>query len=326
MMELPPRLRRAVEQALGGIALSDLAVAAASLSQRYRDERREGAFYVASEKDALAYLAARFPATYAAARASFAAIAEMRPDFAPKTALDVGAGPGTALLAAAEAWPDLAEALLVEASPIFAALGQRLANAAQGSPVTWRATWRIADIAAQDIDSAPRDLVCLAYALNELAAEFRQAVLARLWAMTADILVIVEPGTPAGWQRILDARRQLIEHGAYVIAPCPHADPCPLQSPDWCHFAQRVARSRLHRQAKNAESSWEDEKFSYVAVARTPVSRAAARVIARPRKAGGHVTLKLCRPDGSAGQTLYSRRDGAAFKRAWRSDWGSSFR
>lgn len=318
-------MRRAVEQALGGIALSDLAVAAARLSQRYRDERREGPFYVGSELDALAYLAARFPATYAAAHASFAAIAEVRPDFAPTTALDAGAGPGTALLAATEAWPDLAEALLVEASPIFAALGQRLVNDAQDSPVTWRATWRIADIAAEDIDSAPRDLVCLAYALNELDPARRHAVLERLWALTADILVIVEPGTSAGWRRILDARRQLIEQGAHVIAPCPHAYPCPLQSPDWCHFAQRVGRSRLHRQVKTAESSWEDEKFSYLAVARTPVSRTAARVIARPRKAGGHVTLKLCRPDGSAGQTLFSRRDGAAFKRAWRRDWGSLF-
>jgi ribosomal protein RSM22 (predicted rRNA methylase) len=325
MMELPPRLRRAIEQALSGMAVSDLAAAAANLSRRYRDERREERFYVANEKDALAYLAVRLPATYAAIRASFAAIADARPDFAPATALDAGAGPGTALLAAADAWPDLADALLVEASRIFSALGKRLVDEVQRPQVTWHATWHIADIAAQGIDSTPRDLVCLAYVLNELAPEIRQAVVERLWALTADILVIVEPGTPAGWQRILEARRHLIAHGAHVIAPCPHADPCPLQSPDWCHFAQRVARSRLHRQAKRAEISWEDEKFSYIAVSRSPLSRADARVIARPRKAGGHVTLKLCRPDGSAGQTLFSRRDGALFKRAWRSDWGSSF-
>jgi ribosomal protein RSM22 (predicted rRNA methylase) len=49
-----------------------------------------------------------------------------------------------------------------------------------------------------------------------------------------------------------------------------------------------------------------------------------ARVIARPRKASGRVTLKLCRPDGSAGKQLFSRRDGELFKRASRSDWGSS--
>jgi ribosomal protein RSM22 (predicted rRNA methylase) len=80
----------------------------------------------------------------------------------------------------------------------------------------------------------------------------------------------------------------------------------------------------LHRQAKSAEVPWEDEKFSYVAVSRNPVPAAGARVIARPRKASGRVTLKLCRPDGSAGDQLLSRRDGALFKQAWRSDWGAS--
>jgi len=61
-----------------------------------------------------------------------------------------------------------------------------------------------------------------------------------------------------------------------------------------------------------------------VAVSRKPAPAMGARVIARPRKASGRVTLKLCRPDGSAGNQLFSRRDGELFKRASRSDWGSS--
>jgi ribosomal protein RSM22 (predicted rRNA methylase) len=95
-MELPSPLRRAVDRALSGIPLNELAATAATLSQRYREVRRDGKAYVASNRDVLAYLAVRLPATYAAIRASFDAIAQARPDFAPKTALDVGAGPGTA--------------------------------------------------------------------------------------------------------------------------------------------------------------------------------------------------------------------------------------
>jgi ribosomal protein RSM22 (predicted rRNA methylase) len=319
-MELPPLLRRAVDRALSGAALTDLAAAAADLSQRYREERRDGKTHVASDRDALAYLAVRLPATYAAVRASFAAVAEARPDFAPKSALDVGAGPGTALWAAAECWPELADVLLVEASPVFRAFGERLA-AEIGQP---RMTWRTSDITADEIGGDPRDLVILAYVLNELEPDDRHRLVERLWPLTADTLVMVEPGTPAGWQRILAARRQLIEAGAHVIAPCPHENDCPLQPPDWCHFARRVARSRLHRQAKGADVPWEDEKFSYVAVSRKPAPATGARVIARPRKASGRVTLKLCRPDGSAGDQLFSRREGAQFKRASRSDWGDS--
>jgi ribosomal protein RSM22 (predicted rRNA methylase) len=185
-------------------------------------------------------------------------------------------------------------------------------------------TWRNADVAADDIDSEPRDLVTIAYVLNELDPDARQPALQTLWRLTADTLVIVEPGTPAGWQRILAARRQLIGQGAHMIAPCPHAGACPLQLPDWCHFVRRVARSRIHRRAKGADAPWEDEKFSYVAVSRKAATAAGARVIARPRKASGRVTLKLCRPDGSAGGQLFSRRDGALFRRASRSVWGDS--
>ena len=175
----------------------------------------------------------RLPATYAAIRSSFNAVAEARPDFMPGDALDVGAGPGTALWAAAECWPAVSEALLVEASPIFRTYGERLAAEAELPHVPWR----VADIAVYAIDSKPRDLVTMAYVLNELAPKARHSILQQLWQLTADTLVIVEPGTSAGWQRIIAARNQLIEAGA-------HARACPLQPPDWCHFAQRIARSR----------------------------------------------------------------------------------
>jgi ribosomal protein RSM22 (predicted rRNA methylase) len=233
--------------------------------------------------------------------------------------LDIGAGPGTALWAAADCWPGLADAVLVEASPIFRACGKQLAAAAHLPRMNWRA----ANVAREAIETTPRDLVTIAYLLNEVPPEARRPALARAWEATADTLIVIEPGTPAGWQRILAARRQLIEAGGHVIAPCPHAQACPLVAPDWCHFAERVARSRLHRQAKGADVPWEDEKFSYVAVSRQPAPAAAARVIARPRKASGRVTLKLCRSDGSAGEQLFSRRDGELYKRASRSDWGS---
>jgi ribosomal protein RSM22 (predicted rRNA methylase) len=320
-MELPPPLRQALDRALDGVILSDLAAAAAGLSQRYREEGREGPAHIASDRDALAYLATRLPATFAAIRASFTAIASARPGFAPKTMLDLGAGPGTALWAAAVCWPDMADATLVETNSIFRACGEQLAAEAALPQITWRAV----DLVRDSVETAPRDLVTIAYVLNELPLRKRQPVLAQAWQATADTLVIIEPGTPAGWQRILTARQQLIEAGAHVVAPCPHAQACPLAPPDWCHFAERVARSRLHRQAKGAEVPWEDEKFSYIAVSRQPApGPAAARVIARPRKASGRVTLKLCRADGSAGEQLFSRRDGELYKRAARSDWGSS--
>lgn len=320
-MELPPRLRQAVDVALEGVAISDLATASKALSLRYRNEVRDGRLHIADEKLALAYIATRMPATYAAIHASLAAAAERQPDFAPQTALDVGAGPGTMLWAASAVWPELASVTLLEASPAIRAVGEKLAAAAGLAHVEWRH----ADVTRDGERLAPADLVTLAYVLDELSAEQRGRLVDRLWSLTAGMLLIVEPGTTAGWQRILDARARMIGAGANILAPCPHALACPIVQPDWCHFSARVARSRVHRLAKEAEVPWEDEKFIYLAASRGAAASRPARVLAPPETATGRVKLKLCQPDGSATHRLVTRREGDAFKRARRVDWGDTF-
>src|SRR6185369_6524896 len=132
-MELPAALRHAVDQALDGIALVDLTLAAERLSQRYRAETRDGRFHLSDELAAQAYLTTRLPATYAAIRAAIAMTDEVLPDFAPRQQLDLGAGPGTALWAALDCWPHLQDALLLEGSAAIRNQGQRLLALAQGA-------------------------------------------------------------------------------------------------------------------------------------------------------------------------------------------------
>lgn len=322
-MELPPALRQAVEDALTGADGGELARASATLTQRYRAELQDGSLHLSNEAAALAYLAARLPATYAAVAASLAQLAHVRPAFRPATLLDVGAGPGTVVWAVANRWPELAEARLLEASPNIRYWGERLTRSL---PVKTR--WETGDVLRGVPGGVPDrryNLVTLAYVLDELAPAARRGVLEGLWAATDDVLLLVEPGTPAGWRRIVEARDGLLEAGAYLLAPCPHARACPLASPDWCHFSQRVARSRTHRQAKAAEVAWEDEKYSYLAVARTPATPPQARVLATPRARRGLVSLKLCGDDGQALERTVSKRGGDAFKRARRLDWGDPF-
>ena len=88
-MELPSALRAAVDQALEGISTAEIAKAAEALSQRYRSETRDGQYHLGDDPSARAYLAVRLPATYAAIRASMSALAELRPEFAPRTMLDI---------------------------------------------------------------------------------------------------------------------------------------------------------------------------------------------------------------------------------------------
>jgi ribosomal protein RSM22 (predicted rRNA methylase) len=299
--------------------LATLKVAAKTLSERYRAETRDGRPHMAEDLAVKAYLATRLPATYAAVRASLGAIAEARPDWTPASLLDIGAGPGTVLWAASDAWPELQRATLLEASPAARRIGERLAGLL-ALPTDWNSGDATIDLA--ELQRA--DLVTAAYVLDEIVPSALPRLIERLWQLSTDTLLIVEPGTPAGWERIVAARAQLIATGAHILAPCPHGKPCPLSAPDWCHFARRVARSRLHRLAKEANVPWEDEKVIYLAATRHPVAPKGPRVLAPPRVGSGKVELKLCNLDGSASQRLFTKRDGDAFKRARRADWGDT--
>ena len=187
---------------------------------------------------------------------------------------------------------------------------------AAGRELTPGARWVQADVSAAQ---GPADLVLVSYVLGEL----HKPVALDLWEQTADTIVFVEPGTPAGYRRVLDARAAVIEAGGLTIAPCPHDSPCPLPEDDWCHFGTRLPRSKLHRRAKGVELGYEDEKYSYAALGREPVAKASARIIRRPQLRSGHVILATCEPDGIRSRTV-SRKQGAAYKAARGAAWGDA--
>ncbi len=317
--DLPAALRAALERMSHGRSRGDVAARAAAISRTYRDGGNSGA--IRDDDDALAYALARMPATYAAVAACLNALAEAREDFRPESLLDVGAGPGTATWAALAACPSLQRVSLLDANPGLRKLALAFASDHASPPAL---AYQQADAQAA-LAAMPRaDLVIASYMIGELTDDARAAFADALWQRTADTLMVIEPGTPAGFARIVALRARLIAQGAHVIAPCPHDAPCPLTAPDWCHFAQRLPRSRAHKQAKGAELPFEDEKFSYVVLAREAVGLRAARVLAPPRVTKADMRLKLCRPDGSAAITAVPRRDKAAYTRVRRLGWGDA--
>ena len=161
------------------------------------------------------------------------------------------------------------------------------------------------------------------FTVGELGDTERANLADAMWAKTGDTLLIVEPGTPAGFARIVELRTRLIAKGAHVIAPCPHDNACPLAAPDWCHFSQRLARSRAHKHLKGAELPYEDEKFSYVALSRSPPGRRLARVLAQPKISKVAVTMKLCMPNG-VDVTSSPHRDKTNYSRAKKLNWGDT--
>ncbi|MGB8607553.1 small ribosomal subunit Rsm22 family protein [Bradyrhizobium sp.] len=315
---LPAELKAALDAKLQGLSRSEAAGRAAQISQIYRDGGGSGA--IRSEADALAYALARMPATYAAVAASLNALAGARPGFAPKSLLDVGAGPGTATWAAAEAFSSLQSFALLDSNGALRALALDLGS---GSVRLRNIEYEHREARAVLADSVPADLVVASYMIGETSDAERRALAELMWAKARDTLLIVEPGTPAGYRRIIALREQLIASGAHVAAPCPHDGKCPLTAPDWCHFTQRLPRSHAHRQIKGAELPFEDEKFIYVALTRAPLAEHPARVLAQPAVSKVEVSAKLCTTDGLAIAKV-PRRAKADYARARRWRWGEA--
>lgn len=318
--DLPAELKAALDDKLRGFSRNEAAGRAASISKTYREGGGSGA--IRFEADALAYALARMPATYAAVTAALNALVEIRPDFAPKKLLDVGAGPGTATWAAAQAFPSLQDFTLLDANEALRTLALGLA----------RDSVRLRDIAFERGEARatltradPTDLVVASYMIGEIGDAERRVLADLMWQKTGHTLLVVEPGTPAGYGRIMELRGRLIALGAHVAAPCPHDGQCPLHAPDWCHFTQRLQRSRAHKQVKGAELPFEDERFAYVALTRVPAARRLARVLAQPVVSKVEVTAKLCTPDGLAITKVPHRAKAEyAATRRWR--WGDGVR
>jgi ribosomal protein RSM22 (predicted rRNA methylase) len=320
---LPASLSQALEDALAGIPARELARSVSFLTDRYRSGREAPVPILTSAADVAAYAAYRMPATYAAARAALRQFSSLATGFRPRTQVDVGGGTGAAVWAAAEVWPSLEQIEVLERVPRVIELGKRLAAAAPSAAMR-TATWRPLILGLQP--EVPRaDLATMSYVLGELPEADRQAVVREL-AASAAAVALIEPGTPAGYARVLAARTTLIEAGLTIIAPCPHDLRCPLpQGKDWCHFATRINRSSVHRRLKGGSLGYEDEKFSYVVATRSRWPQAGNRVLRHPRNGKGAVTLTLCAAEpGVASETVF-RRDRDLYRQARNASWGDAW-
>ena len=101
-----------------------------------------------------------------------------------------------------------------------------------------------------------------------------------------------------------------------VTAPC-MSQKCGLKN-DYCQFYARVERSSLMKLAKNAELSYEDEKYFYLLIDKQKNNGQVLdeqRVIYRPKITGNFVELKLCASDGVLIKNV-TKKDKDLYKKA----------
>ncbi len=286
--------------------LKDLDLSIKSDAKLLSDEYRQQQRAQLTPRQVQAYLATRLPATFAAVQHVFDKI-----PLEPKSFLDIGAGPGTAFWAAYQKWQ--VKGIAIEQSPYFANLGARYTESAT-------CQWILANV--EEMRFFPDvEMACCSYSLGELNEPLK--LLEYIWP-ACQTLVLIEPGTPKGFDLIRRARRWLLSEGGFMVAPCPHGKECPLLPGDWCHFAARLERSSLHRRLKDADRGFEDEKFSYVVISKEEVALPESRIIRRPERHSGHIEMTLCESEGSVNKRTLSQRHKERFKAAKKKDWGEA--
>ncbi|NEB81858.1 rRNA methyltransferase, partial [Streptomyces sp. SID14478] len=202
-------------------------------------------------------------------------------------------------------------------------LGSELAAADQGLARSVR--WQRGRIGSGERLPAG-DLVTVSYVLKELTDADRAAVVDAAAEASTGAVVVVEPGTPDGYTRVIEARDRLIGAGFHIAAPCPHSAACPIvPGTDWCHFSARVSRSSLHRRVKGGTLAYEDEKFAYVVATRFLPEPPPARIVRRPQIRKGQVLLDLCETEGGLNRVTVTKKHGALYREARDADWGDGW-
>ena len=327
-MELPNYLKNASEKLIEGMNINAMSQSARELSRRYMEESGQGKSLLNRDEEAAVYSLMRMPATFSAVSFALEKVCEMS-DFVPRSLLDAGAGTGGATFAANEFFA-LDSITCLEREPAMENIGKKLFSFGEDKAIR-EARYIRADLveeATKANDNSKKyvsDLVISSYVLNEMSMEDRMKVVKWLWDNTEKMLVIIEPGTPVGFANIRRIRDFLMEQGAYVCAPCPHMENCPVTGDDWCHFTVRVQRGKIHKMLKNADVPYEDEKFSYIAFSREPLKMdKCGRIMRHPITLKGRVELSICTSDGIYTKTV-TKKDNEAYKCAKKSDCGDIY-
>lgn len=343
--QLPEALLEKITSFVSQYGSSSLAQGREALTARYRPLARvttaktaaatQGNVSALTTAEQAAYLLTRLPCTYAVLKAVLHHAMHIVPELCMSlgSVLDLGGGPGTALWSIADLLPHLQRATILEQESSWIKIGKQLASGST-SPLLRDAVWRQVDLSHGSMPSSTplnsslmpdADLVICSYLLGELPPDALLPVIERAWGATCQLLVLVEPGTPAGFERIRLARDALLKRSAHIVAPCPHGNKCPMEGSNWCHFGQKVMRTQLHRRLKGGQLGYEEEKYSYLIVSKQMAATTPTlRLLRPPRKRSGHLHLTLCSASGLT-HPIISARTPEVYRLGKQAEWGDPF-
>ncbi|GJE86251.1 Rsm22-cox11 tandem protein [Phanerochaete sordida] len=259
------------------------------------------------ERDGTAFASVALPAHYSAISAVLHHTKQrLGSEWSVQHVIDWGAGTGSGLWASTHAFQKppvegaevdevqfvkstLASYIGIEKRDGLVKIGKRLLKGTDvgGVSVSWQRTFH-------EENKLPRvdggDVLALcAFALSAMPnAVARKKLVKEMWESGADIMVLIDHNTTAGFECIAEARDNLLRmgkremedpdtedwavRGSHVVAPCPHDGACPLFNVGpkslVCGFSQRLQRPEFVRKTKHSKIGHEDVGYSYVVIRR----------------------------------------------------------
>ena len=320
-MKLPDILETEIIEKLQNTNLKDLKFKASDLSTKYMNDERKGQTLLSTYQDAIVYSVMRMPATYAAVRKILEQIESNLYEI--NSYMDVGAGTGAATWAVNDML-NVKKVTCIEREDAMQRLGKELMQKQEDLRET---KWINLDVVKQDLP-VKADLIIASYMINEIREEERLQVVEKLFNNTNKILIIIEPGTPAGFGNIRRIQKYAIDGNIKILAPCIGQTICQLPEDDWCHTTVRISRNKYHKYLKSGTAPYEDEKFSYIVLTKTSnignenmTKNIESRILRHPIIEKGKVTMKLC-DNGEITERTITKGEKDLFKEAKKKDCG----
>lgn len=323
MITLPTNIEQNIDSILKSEFAPDWIRSALRLSSEYRAERVVSVKrFVKTKNDVFGYIALRSPSTYSQIYTALSQIKEVLPSWNPKTMLDIGSGPGTAIWAVSTIFPEIIKVTALEREAEFIEVGKRILSEHRNIIVDWK---NIDLTAEENSDANTYDIVVISSALNELDDKTQVKILNFAFERCNGVLLITEPGTPFGYSVFRNCAKILEAFSGDFIAPYiggKYVDSEEVQfsarikRPD---FQKRVRQNQRKQDHKNNNrllpaSDWEESNFYYFAYSKIPSEIfGKGRVIGNPSVNKGYVYIDILKSE-AVSKIQILKRDKDAFK------------
>ncbi|MBQ9792791.1 MAG: methyltransferase domain-containing protein [Clostridia bacterium] len=301
-----------IEDIISNQKLTELKKDYKNISLKYRKENINSSTVVSSKNQALSYVSSRMPETSVIIDSVLDKINQLI-DIKTEiqSVIDLGSGTGSALWAL-ENYVDKIDVFAVEKQEPMIKYSKELSK-----NLDLNISYIQEDVLSEKVEKLnSADLVLESFMLNEMNAKDRTQTLDLMIKKANKYIVLIEPGTPVSYQKMMQDRAYLLSKDLQLVLPCMHNKNCPLKD-DYCNFTVRVNRTKALKQIKEGLLGYEDEKYFYLVFSKEEIQKDFNSIVIRkPVYRKSCIDLKLCKGDATIQNTTITKNNKQNYAKA----------